>query len=399
MNQSKNVGVLAGIRVVDMGRFIAGPYCAALLADLGADVIRVEPPGGGEDRQVAPVADTGEGGMFLQCGRNKRALCLDLRTPGGRDALARLIATADVLVANAPEASLRELGIDYATLSARHPALIVTTVSAFGERGPLAGQIGFDGTGQALSGAAWMSGTPGAPSRNIATYVDYGTALANAFGTLAALRERDRSGRGQHVQASLLGTALNFFNSGLVDAQAHGRNRQPTGNRGWQAAPSDIFATRDGHVLIQVLGNAQFKRLARMVERPEWIDDPRMQSDIARGDQADVICDAVAQWTAARDSANVLAALADARIPAQAVLAPLDTLAHPHMREAGFFEPMDFPTLAQPAPIAAPPVALSATPMRRERRAPMAGEHSHEILGELGYSAAECEALAGPARL
>lgn len=377
-----------------MGRFIAGPYCAALLADLGADVIRVEPPGGGEDRPVAPVADSGEGGMFLQCGRNKRALCLDLRTEAGREALHRLIASADVLVANAPEDALRALGIDAAALLARYPTLIVTTITAFGASGPLAGQTGFDGAAQALSGAAWMSGTEGTPARWAATYVDFGTALASAFGTLAALRERDRSGRGQQVQASLLGTALNFFNSTLIDAHAHGRNRRPNGSRGWQGAPSDIFATRDGHVLVQVLGEPQFHRLARLVGRPEWIDDPGLRGDRARGEQADRICDAVAAWTAVRDNAGALQALAAARIPAQPVLTPLQALAHPHMQAAGMFLPTAFPGCAAALPVAAPPVALSAVPAVPQRRAPLAGEHSQEILAELGCSAAACGAPA-----
>lgn len=154
MTNPDKPGAFAGIRVVDMGRFGAGPYCATLLGDLGADVIRLERPGGGKDRFVVPIAPSGEGGSFLQTGRNKRSVCLDLGSPGGRTALYRLIGTADVLVANLPFAQLRKLGLDYETLSARHHALILTTASAYGETGPLAGKVGFDGVGQAMSGAA-----------------------------------------------------------------------------------------------------------------------------------------------------------------------------------------------------------------------------------------------------
>lgn len=376
-----------------MGRFIAGPYCATLLADLGADVIRVERPGGGEDRHVVPVAASGEGGSFLQTGRNKRSLCLDLRTALGREALHRLVATADVLVANLPQARLARLGLDYPTLAQRHPRLIVTTASAFGETGPLAGHVGFDGIGQAMSGAAWLSGTPDMPVRWAATYVDFGTALACAFGTMVALRERDRSGRGQHVQGSLLRTALTFFNSNLIEAHARGQDRTPSGNRGQQMAPSDIFAARDGHLLVQVLGNDQFHRLAQLLGRRDWIDDPHLQSDAARGDHADRVCEAVAQWMAQRSCAQALAALQAVDIPAQQVLSPLQALAHPHMRAAGLFQPMDYPTLHAPAPIVSPQVVLSATPATYRSRAPTPGEHSLEILQALGFTPQQCEEI------
>ncbi|MBL0421871.1 CoA transferase [Ramlibacter sp. AW1] len=385
--------VLGGIRVVDLGRFIAGPYCATLLSDLGADVVRVERPGGGEDRWVVPVAPSGEGGSFLQLGRNKRSVCLDLGSPAGREVLEALIARADVVVANLPTAQLVRLGLDYESLSARYPRVILVTASAYGEPGPLADRTGFDGIGQAMSGAAWLSGQPDAPVRWAATYVDFGTALGCAFGTLAALRARDQSGRGQHVRGSLLRTALTFFNSNLMETQALGHDRVPSGNRGQQMAPSDLFATRDGHVLVQVLGNAQFHRLAALVGQPEWITDAGLRSDADRGRQAPRICEAVAQWAAARTCEEVLKALADHGIPGCKVLPPSEALSHPHMQAAGHFRPMDFPSLPQPVPVVAPLVELSETPASYRRRAPLAGEHTREVLAELGYGEEEIERI------
>lgn len=387
MSDSGNRGVLAGIRVIDLGRFIAGPYCATLLADLGADVVRVEPPGGGEDRYVVPVAPSGEGGSFLQLGRNKRSVCLDLASTAGRAALHALVASADVVVANLPLPQLRKLGLDYDNLRLRHPALILTTVSAYGDTGPLADKVGFDGMAQAMSGAAYLSGQPGAPVRWAATYVDFGTALGCAFGTLAALRERDRTGRGQHVSGSLLKTALTFFNSNLLEAQARGQDRTPSGNRGQQMAPSDIFAAQDGHILIQVLGNVQFHRLARLIGRVDWITDPALQSDADRGRHADAICDAVGAWVAGLPCADALAALAGARVPAEQVLSPRQVLSHPHMAAGGFFQAMDYPSLPEPARVVAPQVALSETPARYRHRAPLAGEHTREVFEALGFTA------------
>ncbi|RYY87104.1 MAG: CoA transferase [Comamonadaceae bacterium] len=395
MTHPENVGVLAGIRVIDLGRFIAGPYCATLLSDLGADVIRVEPPGGGEDRFVVPVAPSGEGGSFLQLARNKRSVCLDLSTAEGREALHALVATADVVVANLPEAQLRRLGLDYASLSERHPRLILTTATAYGDTGPLAGQTGFDGCGQAMSGAAWMSGMPDAPVRWAATYVDFGTGVGCAFGTLAALRARDQTGRGQHVQGSLLRTALTFFNSNLMETAATGRDRLPSGNRSQQLAPSDLFATRDGHVLVQVLGNLQFHRLAALIGRTDWLTDPALQTDAGRGQQRDAVCDAVAAWCADRTCDDVLAALAAQRLPGCKVLSPSEAIAHPQVRAGGHLRELDYPSLPRPLPVVAPLVELSDTPLQYRRRAPLAGEHTREVLDEAGFDAGKLEA-SGP---
>jgi len=186
--------VLAGIRVLDIGRYIAGPFCAALLGDLGADVIRVERVGGGEDRWVTPVATGGDGALFMQVNRNKRSLALDLGSPQGLEVLRRQIERADVVVANMPLRTLRKLGLDYEHLSAGRPDIILTTATAFGPGGPLSDKVGFDGVAQAMSGAVHISGLPGQPAKLMMSYVDYGTALACAFGTVAALYERRDTG-------------------------------------------------------------------------------------------------------------------------------------------------------------------------------------------------------------
>ena len=209
--------VLAGVRVLDFGRYIAGPFCAALLGDLGAEVIRVEKVRGSEDRFIAPVTPTGEGGMFLQMNRNKRSLTLNPMKPAGREIVRRLVATADVVVANLPPATLRAMALDLDSLRETKKDIILTTVSAYGRGGPYSDRVGFDGIGQVMSGIAYMTGDPDRPRRAAAPFVDFGTALSCAYGTLAALMARQQTGEGQMVEGALLKTALMMGNANLIE--------------------------------------------------------------------------------------------------------------------------------------------------------------------------------------
>ena len=188
------MGIFHGIRVLDFGRYVAGPWCAALLGDLGAEVIRIEKRGGSEDRFVGPVADGGEGALFLQVNRNKKSMTLDPATPAGREIVRQLVATADVVVANLPPQRVRALGLDWETVSKLRPSLVLTTISAFGSGGPYEERLGFDGIGQAMSGAMYLSGHPGEPMRAYVPWVDFGTAGLAAFATVAALYERRTTG-------------------------------------------------------------------------------------------------------------------------------------------------------------------------------------------------------------
>src|SRR5437764_3153357 len=232
-------GVLTGVRVLDFGRYIAGPYCAALLADLGADVIRIERAGGGEDRWVAPVTDDGVGAMYVAMNRNKRAMTLDPACPEGREIVRKLVATADVVVANLPPEVLRSLALDLESLRRVKPDIILTTVTTFGAGGPWSHKHGFDGIGQTMSGGAYLTGTLEQPYRAAVAWVDFGTAALAAFGTLAALLARAKTGRGRKVEGALLRTAVAFNNAALVEQQAIQVNRIPTENRGQTSAPSD----------------------------------------------------------------------------------------------------------------------------------------------------------------
>jgi len=386
-------GVLDGIRVLDFGRYIAGPYCAALLGDLGADVIRVERRGGGEDRWVAPVGPDGVGAMYLVMNRNKRAMTLAPACPEGREIVRKLVATADVVVANLPPEVLRSLALDLESLRHVKPDIILTTVTAFGAGGPWSHKHGFDGIGQTMSGGAYLTGTPEQPLRAAVPWVDCGTASLAAFGTLAALMERQKTGRGQKVEGALLRTAIAFNNPTLVEQQVIQPHRVATLNRGQTSAPSDLFRTRDGWIIAYAIGGPMFARWARLMGEPHWLTDPRFADDLARGDHGEIISKRMSDWTATRTTAQALAELEAARIPAGPLYSPQQALEDEHIRTAGLLEDTDYPGLPRRAPLAPTPVDLSESPGRFRRRAPTLGEHTEEILAELGYTAADVAAL------
>ena len=385
-------GVLEGIRVLDFGRYIAGPYCAALLAEHGAEVIRIEKREGSEDRYQAPVAETGEGALFLQMNRNKLGLTLDPMRPEGQEIVRKLVATADVVIANLPPQTLAAMKLDYASLKAVKPDIILTTVTAYGRGGPYSDRVGFDGIGQVMSGAVYMTGTEDQPYRAQVPWVDFGTALHCAFGTMAALMARKMTGKGQWVEGALLATAVTFGNALLIEQAVIAPNRVPTGNRGQTAAPVDIFRTKDGWILAQVIGEPLFKRWANLMGEAHWLTDPRFKDDISRGDNGAVISERMSRWCAERTTAEALEILAKAKIPSGPVLKPQQTLDDPHIKAMGFFQPTEFPGAPKPAPIAKVPVWLSETPGSIRRRAPTLGEHTDQILAELGY---DKKAIAG----
>jgi crotonobetainyl-CoA:carnitine CoA-transferase CaiB-like acyl-CoA transferase len=388
-------GVLKGVRVLDFGRYVAGPYCATLLGYLGADVIRIERREGGEDRYIAPVTAQGEGAVFLQTGCNKRSLTLDPAQPQAREILRRLIASADVVVANLPPAALQGMGLDYAALCSIRPNIILTTQTAFGDAGPYRDRGGFDGIGQAMSGAMYMTGTPGAPAKAAAPYVDYSTAVLAAFGTLAALMHRARTGEGQEVKTALLGTALAVFNSHLIEQSVAKANRVGTGNRVQTSAPSDVFATRDGHVLIHVVGNGLFKRWAKLMGNAErWLTDARFTTDQSRADNHAEILPAMRAWCSARTTDEAVQQLVAAGIPAGPVHSLQNALDDPQVAAMQFLTSIgDYPGLTRPAMVADLPVKLSKSGGGIEQRPPTLGEHTDEVLAELGFTSAEIAAF------
>ncbi len=268
----------------------------------------------------------------------------------------RLVATADVVaVVNLPHwKPLPAMKLDYDSLKAVKPDIILTMVTAYGRGGPYSERVGFDGIGQAMSGAVYMTsdGDGERPYRFQAPWVDFTTALHCAYGTVLALMARQKTGLGQVVEGALLGAALTVGNGLLIEQSVLDINRKPTGNRGQTAGPVDIFKTRDGWILVQVVGDPLFRRWAKLMGEDHWLTDPRFKDDISRGDNGGVISERMGRWCAERTSSEALEVLGQAMIPAGAVLKPQQTLDDPHVRMMNFFQSVDYPGLPRPARLA-----------------------------------------------
>ena len=380
-------GVLDGIRVLDFGRYIAGPFCGMLLGDMGAEVIRIDKLSGSEDRYLVPVAESGEGPLFLALNRNKKSLTLNPMKPQGREIVENLVKTADIVIANLPQPTLEAMGIDYDSLRAIKPDIILTTVTAYGNGGPYSERVGFDGVAQALAGATYMGGRPGDPMKSFVPFADFGTATMAAFGTLSALIERNKTGNGQLVEAALTRTVMAFNIALLAEEAIKSIDRPSYGNRGYSAGPSDIFKTTDGAVMVQVVGQPLFERWAKLMGEESWLEDPRFATDMDRGENGELLSARMQMWCKDMSTKEVLDALDEARIPCGPVLSAKQVLQDPHIKAMDFLQEMSFPGLKQPIPINTTPVKLSQTPGTIRQRTAELGEHTNEILDSLGYTA------------
>ncbi|PHR89461.1 MAG: formyl-CoA transferase [Leeuwenhoekiella sp.] len=384
-------GILEGVRVLDFGRYIAGPFCAAMLADLGAEVIRIEPPGGGDDRYLMPATSTGEGAMFLQANRGKKSLTLDIAKPEGRALAHRLVATADVVVANFSIGALHHFRLDYETLRTIKPDIILTTISAFDSNSSLAEAVGFDGVGQAISGAVYLTGEPGKPYRSATSYVDYSTAISAAFGTLAAIIRRMKTGEGGQVEATLAGTALNIMNPVLIEHEAGTNIRLPIANRSPIAGPSDIFAARDGWFIMQVIGQGMFRRWAKMVDRLDLLDDSRFVDDIQRGRNGAALSAIMAEWAADKTREECLLSIVSHNIGASPILTPGEVVGGALGLSETYLRKVAFPE-TDGVSLACPPVHVGNANMEIQRP-PLLGEHNIEVLKCIGVGVEDVESM------
>ena len=379
--------ILKNIRVLDFGRYIAGPYCGALLGDLGAEVIRIERLDGSEDRFIHPLKDEGgEGAMFMQMNRNKKGMTLNPTKEGSATIVEKLIKSADVVIANLPPQTLKRMGIDYETISKYNPGIILTTVSAFGAGGPYSERVGFDGVGQAMSGAAYLTGSENEPVKAYSPYIDYGTASLTAMGTLAAIIDRNETGKGQIVEGALFATSLAFMNTHLIEQSITKKNRKAIGNRSPYAGPVDMVETKDGWIVVQVLGDTLFKRWANLVGAEDLLDDDRFSTDINRGVNGEILSDKTSDWASQYTNEEALNLLANANVPAGPVNDLQDALDDPHVKAMNFFQDLEYPGIPGKSPVMGLPVKLSNSDNTIDRRPPILGEHTEEILTELGFT-------------
>lgn len=385
--------VLSGIRVLDFGRFIAAPWCSGILADMGADVIRIEKREGGEDRWVQAVTPGGVGAGYLQFNRNKRSMTLDTTTSEGQAIAAKLVATADIVVANMPDAAMRANKLDYESLKAIRLDVILASATAYGRGGPYSDRVGFDGIGQVMSGAVYRTGAPEQPYRTAVPYVDHASALSLTIGVMMALYHRQATGQGQEVEGALLANALSIGNALIIEETLAGRSRSRIGNAGMAIGPSDLFRVGDGWLLIQVTGQPMFRRWCRLMGEEGWIDDPRFANDDLRATEGALLNGRMQAWCVGKTVAEAMAAMDAARIPASPMLSPREVARDPHVQAMGFLKPLEYPGLSAPAPVIETPFRMSATPGSVRTRAPELGEHTDQILTEIGFDAAQIKAL------
>ena len=385
--------ILEGVKVLDFGRYIAGPFCGALLADYGADVIRIERVNGSEDRFVTPVTEDGQGAMFLQLNRNKLGLTLNPTKEKGKEIIKKLVERSDIVIANLPEQTLKSMSLDYERLKVINPGIILTSNTAFGTSGPYAERVGFDGVAQAMSGAMDMTGDPDQPTKAYAPYVDFCSASLAAFGTVLAYLEKLKTGRGQRVQTSLLQTALTTTNNLLIEQELLDINRIASMNRAQTSGPSDTFQTKDGWILVQTVGQPLFERWVNLMGEEEWLDDERFKDDLSRGDNGLLISERMSEWCAERTSKEAINELEKSRIPVGEVLRAQETLKERHIVEKGSFVKLSYPTLKEEYSVVGPAIELSENPGKIKHRSPELGEHNQQILMELGYTQEEINQL------
>lgn len=385
--------VLEDIRVLDFGRFIAGPYCGMILADMGAEVIRIDRPGGEEDRTIGLIGPNGQNVSYPSYARNKKGITLNLMDKNdekSRKVLADLVKISDVVLYNFSPYAAKIMGLTYEELSAIKPDIIVTAISCFGSDGPYANRVGFDFMAQAMSGAMALGGFPGLPpQRSHLPFADFSTALCATIGTLLALRHRDQTGEGQMVDLALLQTAVSFTAPQIAEAETLGRLRPRVGNRAPYLGPSDLYKCKDGYVFIATIMDSLWRRLAKAIGQEQLIDDPDLHNDLQRFENRDKIDPLVAEWTAQRTTDEVIAAMEDARIPCAKYLELDEVSKDPHVQARNMIEYIDMeePGLEN-LPICGIPIKLSKTPGSVETRAPRVGEHNNDIYGDLlGYGA------------
>ncbi len=390
-------GALHGLRVLDMSRVLAGPFCCMMLGDHGADVIKVEPPDGDETRTWGPPFVDGESTYYLAINRNKRSIAVDLSRAAGQQIIRRLASASDVLVENFRTGAMQRWGLQYDELAKLNPRLVYLSISGFGRSGPYANVAGYDGAVQAFGGFMSINGeTGGDPLKAGIAVADLTTGLFASQAILLALHARQTSGLGQQVEVSLLESLLavlhphtsNYLNAGVV-GKPHG-NSHPT------ISPYDLLPTADKPVFLPTGNDGQMRRLAEVIGRPELGDDLRFRTNqdrvVHRNELLEVLEAEFRKWP----SAELCRRLWDAAVPVGPVNSVDEVFADPHVKHRQMVQEIPHPGLSSGmVRLAGFPVKLDETPPSARRHPPRLGEHTDEILAELGYTPPEIETLLG----
>jgi len=391
-------GPLAGIRILDLSRILAGPTCTQLLGDLGADVIKVERPGHGDDTRTwgppfvarADGTPTGESAYYLCANRNKRSVEIDLSTAEGQRLCKRLAATCDVVVENFKVGTLARYGLDHSSLEAELPGLVTCSITGFGQTGPNAHRAGYDLLAQGYGGIMSLTGVPdGEPMKVGVGIADVMCGMYAATAILAALRHRDRTGEGQHIDLALVDTQIAWLINAGTHALVAGQPPARRGNQHPNIVPYQVFEAIGGHLIVAVGNDAQFRRFCEILERPAWGTDPRYATNAQRLAHRDELVERLAERIAHLPRAMLLAAMEEAGVPGGPIHSVDEALRSDQARARQGVVRVPHPASQGEVELLGNPVKLSRTPVSYRRGPPALGEHTDEVLAELERLEAE----------
>ncbi len=379
---AKHSSPLIGLRVVDFTRVLSGPFCTALLADLGAEVIKVEPPHGDDYRAIGPMRND-QSALFSVMNRNKKSVVLDLKQPEAQAIALKLCAQADVVVENFRPGVANKLGIGYVEVQSLNPKVVYVSISGFGQTGSAASRPAYDIVMQAMSGLMEATGSPDGPPTLVCEAVsDVVSGLFASWGTLAALLALERHGQGTHVDVSMLESTLAFTATSVSRYLFTGRNPVRVGNRHPLSAPFGAYRARDGHYVLAVLNNKLFSQLCLVIDRPDLSQDPRFASDEERSTHEPLLREAIESWSNQWSIEEVTRKFEEAQVPVAPIWNVGQALQSDTCRERGFLTPVDDPVLPG-LHLPSQPLKFSAYPKQSVERAPRLGEHTEQTLQQL----------------
>ena len=401
---TESSGPLSGVRVLDLTRILAGPTCTQLLGDLGADVIKIERPGEGDDtRKWGPPYlkdkdgnDSAESGYFLASNRNKRSVTVDIAVPRGQELIRRLLGRCDVLVQNFKAGALAKYGLDYESLKREFPGLVYGSISGFGQTGPMASQAGYDFLAQGQGGIMSITGEPdGQPMKSGVGISDIVCGLYAVTAILGALRHRDATGKGQHIDLALLDTTVAWLVNVGVDHFLTGRVPKRIGNAHWNIVPYQLLQTRDGWFTLAVGNDSQFRKFCEFAGRPEWADDARFRTNSLRVKHRDELMPRIEAATREKTTEHWVKGLSALGVPAGPVNDIAQTFADPQVRHRDMKISVPNPDAQGGAVfLIGNPIKYSETPVDYRRAPPKLGQHTDEVLTELlGLGPNEIDAL------
>jgi len=386
--------LLDGVRVLDLSRVMSGPFCTAMLADLGAEVIKIEMPGGGDDsRHFGPFMDD-ESAYFMLLNRGKKSMTLDLKSERGREILMAMVASCDVVIENFRPGVAKRLGLDYASLAPQHPGLIYASISGFGQDGPLADRPAYDLIVQAMSGLMNVTGQRDGPPTAVGeSVIDVCTGMFAAWGISIALFDRERTGKGRNLDIAMLDSMFSMMLTVLSMQLYTDRPPSRVGSRHPVTYPVDVFETKDGHIVMVVTTDRGFKSLCKAIGKPELGDDDRFRTNADRNAREAELKATIEAWTSVHTADDVVAALAEAGIPASPVLSVGAVVESDHIAHREMTSLVEHPTLGE-VPMVHQPVRFSDTDRTLQRPPPLLGEHTRELLASvLGLDEKQIDAL------